>query len=906
MSYRQKFIDIELSQPLPTLTGLGSYHQVQGLVRLKGEVLGWVWIPVQSGVCSAAAIAEAIFPKYARLVSQKLLARRLLQPDLTSWRIQDWFDLLSHDRSLPDRSSTALPNWPSLTVVVPVLPEEADRATEGLQALQQAVQQAFSTMPTVPLEVLVVEITPSHDRLQTLLRTEYPSFRYHSTPSPSVNAARNLGIQKSQGEIVAFTTPLAQVDRTWLTTIAQTFVQHPTLSLLTGLVVPRSVERERQRRYEVGYSLERGYERRWFHWSENPPWPELGRMQMAAPMNFAARRSALSAIGAFDPALDLPQLTGLGSGVWELFCRGLLAGQTGLYDPALLVKYPLPDTRREMARSAQQFGRTFFSYVTVGRRRYPDLKGRFFLLGCWKLTWILMLIVGGRYIPRLWKWAELRGAIGSWGGYGKALNQVAALSPTPLALQAPALSLTMAVREVDLSKPLPKELQAPEAKAVRIFVKLSRRLIGSVDIAHDGQPISQTRLASSIADQLTLELLALPYQSDTAQAWNKTQQAIAEHWTPKGMTQLPQTGTRYDRLPQSVTLSVIIPTCDRPQDLVRCLQHVLSQSTDRPFEVIVVDNRPQSGITAPIVAQFPSVKYIPEPRAGSSYARNTAITASSGEIVAMVDDDVVVPPDWLETLIAPMARLEVMVVTGNVLPLELATPAQVMFEDLKGGLSPGFVPFEVDKSWLDSFEVCAPPVWELGVSANAAFRSTIFSHPTIGLMDEVLGPGTPALGGEENHLIYKVLRSGFTLVYEPDAYVWHHHRQTMPSLYRQTVGHMRGGMCYHILMWRQERDRRGFLQLFKEMPRYLTERIRDRILGRHKTPWGLLRSEIWGYLSSFWSYSQSQKRVQRIGRSQPYIPKDQRSTQLEADPAIPVQSTQLLSSQPPLPESPPG
>ncbi|MGI0493148.1 glycosyltransferase [Alkalinema pantanalense CENA528] len=906
MSYRQKFIDIELSQPLPTLTGLGSYQQVQGLVRLWGEVLGWVWIPVRSGICSAAAIAEAIFPKYARPVSQKLLAQRLLRPTVGSWRVADWLDEngLLQDRS--DRQTPASQPWPSLTVVVPVLPEEADRATEGLQFLQQAVQQAIATMPTAELTVIIVEITPCNDRLQSLIRTDYPSFRYRSTDNPSVNAARNLALQESQGEIVAFTTPLAQVDRAWLTTIVQSFIQHPNLSLLTGLVVPTCIEHDRDRRYEVGYSLERGHERRWFHWSANPPWPELGRMQMAAPMNFALRRSALSAIGNFDPALDLPKLTGLGCGVWELFCRGLLAGQTGLYEPALVVRYPLPETRREMARSAQQFGRSFFSYVTMGRRRYPDLKGRFFLLGCWKLTWILMLIVGGRYIPRLWKWAELRGAIGSWGSYDKALQQVAALPPTPLALQAPALSLTMAVREVDLAQPLPKVLEAPEAQAVRIFVKLGSRLIGSVDIAHDGQPMSPTRLAQAIAKQLTLELLALPYQSDTAQAWNRTQQAIADHWTPKGMTQIPQTAQRYDRLPQSMTVSVIIPTCDRPQDLVRCLQHVLSQNTDRPFEVIVVDNRPQSGITAPIVAQFPTVKYIPETRAGSSYARNTAITASTGDIVAMVDDDVVVPPDWLETLIAPMARPEVMVVTGNVLPLELATPAQVMFENLKGGLSPGFVPFEVDKRWLDSFEICAPPIWELGVSANAAFRSTIFSHPTIGLMDEVLGPGTPTLGGEENHLIYKVLRSGFTLVYEPDAYAWHHHRQSMQSLYRQTVGHMRGGMCYHILMWRQERDRRGFLQLFKEMPRYLTQRMCDRVLGRHQTPWGLLRSEIWGYLSSFWSYAQSKKRVQRIGRSQPYIPKDQRSTLLEADNSVQVQSTQLLSSQPSLPESPPG
>ncbi|NJM58548.1 MAG: glycosyltransferase family 2 protein [Synechococcales cyanobacterium RU_4_20] len=101
-------------------------------------------------------------------------------------------------------------------------------------------------------------------------------------------------------------------------------------------------------------------------------------------------------------------------------------------------------------------------------------------------------------------------------------------------------------------------------------------------------------------------------------------------------------------LPSSVQVSVILTTCDRPTDLRNCLRHLLAQVTPREVEIIVADNRPASGITPPIVAEFPGVKLVSEPRVGGSYGRNTAFCASTGEIVATVDDDVTVPPDWLE------------------------------------------------------------------------------------------------------------------------------------------------------------------------------------------------------------------------------------------------------------------
>jgi cellulose synthase/poly-beta-1,6-N-acetylglucosamine synthase-like glycosyltransferase len=75
---------------------------------------------------------------------------------------------------------------------------------------------------------------------------------------------------------------------------------------------------------------------------------------------------------------------------------------------------------------------------------------------------------------------------------------------------------------------------------------------------------------------------------------------------------------------------------------------------------------------------------VTETRQGPSYARNKGFTTSRGEIVITVDDDVLMPPNWLEELVAPFVRPDVMIVTGNTLPFELETLAQRRFERYGG------------------------------------------------------------------------------------------------------------------------------------------------------------------------------------------------------------------------------
>jgi GT2 family glycosyltransferase len=246
--------------------------------------------------------------------------------------------------------------------------------------------------------------------------------------------------------------------------------------------------------------------------------------------------------------------------------------------------------------------------------------------------------------------------------------------------------------------------------------------------------------------------------------------------------------------------------------------------------------------------------------------------------VITTDDDVTAPPEWLERLVAPFVSAEVMIVTGNVLPLELATPAQLLFEAY-GGLGRGFNPRNFNREWFDRFKT-AVPTWELGGTANAAFRATIFENPDIGLMDEALGPGMPSGVGEDTYLFYKALKAGHTVVYEPAAYIWHRHRREVSALRRQLYGYSKGHVAYHLTTLLSDHDLRGLIYVMLRLPPYHLRRIRACLRRRSNYPLSLVMLEIAGNLVGPLALWRSRRRVQREGRSAPYVPVARRSARL--------------------------
>src|SRR3990172_13043137 len=81
------------------------------------------------------------------------------------------------------------------------------------------------------------------------------------------------------------------------------------------------------------------------------------------------------------------------------------------------------------------------------------------------------------------------------------------------------------------------------------------------------------------------------------------------------------------------------------------------------YEVIIVNDGSKDR-TREIIEQYP-VRLINQTNRGASAARDAGLRAASGEIVAYVDSDVAVTPDWLKQIVQPFADPPIGATTGR-------------------------------------------------------------------------------------------------------------------------------------------------------------------------------------------------------------------------------------------------
>ena len=150
-------------------------------------------------------------------------------------------------------------------------------------------------------------------------------------------------------------------------------------------------------------------------------------------------------------------------------------------------------------------------------------------------------------------------------------------------------------------------------------------------------------------------------------------------------------------------------------------------------------------------------RYLLEPQRGKSRALNLALSQARGEIALFTDDDVLVPPDWIERLSAPIRAGAAGGVVGWVaMAPHLGRPWMQ----------------RLHRAWLASTADYLDPKnpSEL-IGANMAVRMSALREA--GGFDPELGPGVTN-GGEESLLSWQLRRAGHHLVALPEVVVEHH------------------------------------------------------------------------------------------------------------------------------------
>jgi O-antigen biosynthesis protein len=248
-------------------------------------------------------------------------------------------------------------------------------------------------------------------------------------------------------------------------------------------------------------------------------------------------------------------------------------------------------------------------------------------------------------------------------------------------------------------------------------------------------------------------------------------------------------GTQELQQAAAPLISVVVATRERPQYLTACLDSLAR--LDYPnYEVVVVDNDPVTDATATLMSRRSdtNLRYAREARRGLAAAHNCGLEHTSGSIIAFTDDDVIVDRNWL-TEVAGAFRMvpDVACVTGLIMPAELQTPAQLLLET-HGHFSKGFTQRLVNRHGHRPHDPLFPfAVGQLGSGANMSFSRECLGE--LRGFDPATGVGTVTHGGDDLAAFFSVLAAGHSLVYQPRALVWHHHRRELASLSRQAYGY---------------------------------------------------------------------------------------------------------------------
>lgn len=182
-------------------------------------------------------------------------------------------------------------------------------------------------------------------------------------------------------------------------------------------------------------------------------------------------------------------------------------------------------------------------------------------------------------------------------------------------------------------------------------------------------------------------------------------------------------------------ISVVIPTCRRPETLARCL-HGLSGAE---AEIIVSDDSDDDRTRDLLAREFPGVRWVQGPRRGPAANRNSGARCATGEWIAFIDDDCEPQPGWLAGI--AQASIDGDVVEGRVVaPGATDSPFEEHVENLHGGV-----------------------FW----SCNLALRREVFER--LAGFDE----GFREAGGEDMEFAWRIARANLRVKFAPEALVHH-------------------------------------------------------------------------------------------------------------------------------------
>jgi len=188
-----------------------------------------------------------------------------------------------------------------------------------------------------------------------------------------------------------------------------------------------------------------------------------------------------------------------------------------------------------------------------------------------------------------------------------------------------------------------------------------------------------------------------------------------------------------------------VSTWNKKDDLRENLRSLRAQT--RPFaEIVVVDNASSDGTAAMVAQEFPEVRLIvmPHSRYGACETFNIGFASARHELIAILDDDIVMQPEWLEKATARLAG-------------EPETTAILSTQVVEPGTPQSYLESESFRRerYMSTFRGCASLARASALRAAGGYDERLFIY------------------GNERDLTCRLLNLGFRVLQYPGTGVFH-------------------------------------------------------------------------------------------------------------------------------------
>jgi GT2 family glycosyltransferase len=325
-----------------SVTPRGAHATARVLVRLHGEPLGYLTLPMADAVPAVAAReAEELF-------GERIAAH-----------------LTAEGLAAVATAGDACPNRIVADELVSVVVCTRDRAAQLAACLDR-----LRSLTHPHLEIVIVDNAPTDDstrRVVEAVASVDTRFRYVVEPRPGLSCARNKGLAEARGRYLAYTDDDVAVDAGWVQGLLQGFRSAADVGCVTGLVATA----------EISGAAEEYFDARAASWSTRCE-PQRFDLDGSAPddalypyspgifgtgANLAFDRALLVELGGFDEALGAGTRTRGGEDL-DIFVRVLRAGRALVYQPAALVWHHHRADRDALLSQMFGYGTGLSAFVT--------------------------------------------------------------------------------------------------------------------------------------------------------------------------------------------------------------------------------------------------------------------------------------------------------------------------------------------------------------------------------------------------------------------------------------------------------------------------------------------------------------------------------------------------------------